>query len=200
MGMKIKVKRLDLSSMKRPSHAFFDNRIRMRGPLLRRLLQLLSFRGCWAGLGAQRIANGNGQISKPSHMPDAPDGTALGQSQKCGLIPLHQMHQFRRAQTMTLVKIRQCTALCKFVPWTHELAVVTAVNTVAYQRPELRRNRPLVLDGQVGNAPACIQLVRRHDSLCGASADAGAATAAMVTDGFIRRERHVDKYLTQKEK
>jgi len=49
-----------------------------------------------------------------------------------------------------------------------QLAIVAAVNAVAHQRAQLQRNRPVVLDGQVGDAAPGIQAVRRDDGLRGA--------------------------------
>ena len=133
-------------------------------------------------------------------MADAANRAAFGHAQKRGLVPLHQMHQLRRAQTVALVKVRQGAALRELVPRADQLTVVAAVNAVAHQGAQLQRYRPVVLYGQVGNAATRIQLVRRDDGLRRASADTGIATAAVIADRFTGCERHVDKNFTQKEK
>ncbi len=73
----------------------------------------------------------------------------------------------------------QRALLRELVPGADQLAVVAAVDPVAHQRPQLHRNRPAMLDGQVRDAPPRIEPLRRHDRLRRAHVDAGAAAAAV---------------------
>ena len=59
------------------------------------------------------------------------------------------------------------------------LAVITAIDAVAHRLPELARNMALVLNGQVGNAAACIELVGCDDGIGRADVDAGGAGATV---------------------
>ena len=93
---------------------------------------------------------------------------------------------------MAFVKIRQRLAPGKLVPGADQLAVITAVDTVAQQRPQFQRDRAIVLDRQVGNAAARIEPVRRDDGLGRADVDAGAALAAVAGFRLGQRQRQID--------
>ena len=68
----------------------------------------------------------------------------------------------------------------KFVPRAYELAVVAAVDAVAYRLAKFFRDTALVFDGEVADAAARIQPVRRGDGAGRAHVDAGGATAAVT--------------------
>ena len=46
--------------------------------------------------------------------------------------------------------------LAEFVPWAAELAVITAVNTIAYEGSKFQGNARFKLDGEIGNAASSI--------------------------------------------
>src|SRR5260221_265583 len=73
----------------------------------------------------------------------------------------------------------------ELVPRTHRQAVVAAEDPVADGGPELRRNDPLMLDRQIGDAAARIQLVRRREGVGRADVQAAAAAPAMVGLGGV---------------
>lgn len=73
----------------------------------------------------------------------------------------------------------------KAVPGTDQLAVIAPINAIADEGAQRFRYRSIVLDGQVGDATACIQLVRGKDCLGGADVQAGATGTAVIGSRWI---------------
>ena len=74
----------------------------------------------------------------------------------------HSCSSVGAVQRVARVEVGQRRALRVLVPRADELAVVAAVDAVADQRPQLERDRPVVLDRQVGDAAPRIEPVRRR--------------------------------------
>src|SRR5207302_9319024 len=100
---------------------------------------------------------------------------------------------------MAWLELCFATWLREAVPRADKLAVVAAVDAVADQRPQLFGDRALMLDGEVRDAAACIELVRRDDRLRRTDVDAAAAGTAMLLDRRVRRQRQVGVDLAEKE-
>jgi tRNA threonylcarbamoyladenosine biosynthesis protein TsaE len=145
-------------------------------------------------VGMQRIPHRHGHIAQPAFMADAANRAAFGDAQKLFFGPVKQGHELLAGQAGAFVEVGQGAALGEFVPGADELAVVAAVNAVADQRAQFERNRPGVLDRQVGNAAPRVEPVRRDDGLRGAHGYAGGATAAVRRDGLAggQSQVHVD--------
>ena len=90
--------------------------------------------------------------------------------------------------------------LRKLVPRAYELAVVAAVDAVADGGAQLDRDAAVVLDRQISDAAARVELLRRNDRLRRTGRDAGAAAAAVSTRRRIHRQRQVSQDLAQEEK
>ena len=75
----------------------------------------------------------------------------------------------------------------KTIPGAAELAVVTAINTIAHQRTEFFGNAVAEFNGQVGDTASCIHRIGCDDGLRGAYVDAFAAIATMVFNQLIGR-------------
>ena len=135
-------------------------------------------------------------------MPDAADRAALRTLQKRGLVPLPQFQQGGLAEVMPFVEIRQGAAPGKLVPRANKLAIVTAINAIADQWPQVGVNAARMLNRQVGNAAPGIEPVRGHNGLRRAGSNAGGALSAV--SGPRRRlcqgKRHIGKNLAQKER
>ena len=78
--------------------------------------------------------------------------------------------------------------LRKLVPWTDRQAIIAAVDSVADGRAQFTRDGPLVLDGEIRDAAARIEPIRRGERGGGADVDAGAAGAATVRLRRVRRQ------------
>ena len=76
----------------------------------------------------------------------------------------------------------------ELVPRAGGQAVVAAIDAVADGGTKLARDRPLVLDGEVGDAAPRIEPVGGREGVGGAGVEAGAAGAAMVGLGRVRLE------------
>lgn len=88
----------------------------------------------------------------------------------------------------------------KAIPWTNDLAVITAKHPVADQRAQFFRDSVLQLDRQVGNAAAGIQLVGADKGVRGADIQTGGAFSAVFGGvRWIDRQRQVDEQLAQEE-
>ena len=90
----------------------------------------------------------------------------------------------RRLQIIPRLKLRLARSLRKLVPWAHGEAVVAAIDAVAHGRAEFMRDRALMLDGEVGDAAARVELVGRGEGVGRADVEAGAAGAAIVGLGL----------------
>jgi len=80
---------------------------------------------------------------------------------------------------------------------THDLADVAPEDVIADRRPDLTRDRPPVLDGQIGDAPAGINHVRRNDRPCGAGVETQPAPTAVPFVGVVGEEGKVGEDLSQ---
>ena len=82
----------------------------------------------------------------------------------------------------------------KFVPWAGGETVVAAIDPVADQGPQRRVYRSFVLDGQVGDAAPCVDLVGTGKGSRRADIETGAAGATVVNlrriDVQIRGREH----------
>ena len=91
---------------------------------------------------------------------------------------------------------RASRAACgELVPRADRQAIVAAIDAVADRRAEFLRDRPLMLDGQVGDAAPRIEPVGRGKGIGRAGVEAGAAGAAMVALRRVGRqlERREDR-------
>src|SRR6202035_3421081 len=93
-----------------------------------------------------------------------------------------------RAQIFARGEFGLIPLLGELVPRTHRKAIVAAIDTVAYRFAEFVRDRPLVLDGQIGNAAPVIELVGRRERRGRTDIEAGLARTAMIGLGVITRQ------------
>ena len=100
-----------------------------------------------------------------------------------------ELGQRRCDQVLARLQLHLVGGLRVLVPRADGEAVVAAVDPVAHQRPQLARDRALVLDGQVADAAPRIEPVGRREGVGRADVEAAAAAAAMVALGLVRRQR-----------
>ena len=72
-------------------------------------------------------------------------------------------------------EVRMRRAARELVPRTHRKAVIAAKHAVSQRLAERARNLPLMLDGEVCEAAARIELIGGGKRVCGADIEAGAA-------------------------
>ena len=75
-----------------------------------------------------------------------------------------QFGERRRAQRRARRKLRLAAGVREFVPRADRQAIVAAVDAVAHQRPQLARDRALVLDGEIGDAAPRIEPIGRRET------------------------------------
>ena len=112
--------------------------------------------------------------------PDPLDRRAGEEPSERRIVEPRQRLEPRRIQILARGKLRLPALLGELVPRADGEAIVAAIDAVADQRPELARDRPVVLDGEVGDAAPRIEPVGRRKSVGRADVEAGAARAAMV--------------------
>ncbi len=87
----------------------------------------------------------------------------------------------------------------EFVPWADRETIVAAVDAIADQRPQLARDRPLVLDRQIGNAAPRVDLVGRGKGGGRAGVETGAAAPAMVGLRLVGRQVEIGEDRAEKQ-
>ena len=69
---------------------------------------------------------------------------------------------------------------CKFIPRANGQTIITAINAIAHGGAKLLRYWAFMFDGQIGDAPARIQLIGSGKCICRAGIKALGAGTAMV--------------------
>src|SRR5215470_4671679 len=105
--------------------------------------------------------------------------------------PAEELRQRSAIKMMANLEIRVRRGACEFVPRAHELTVIASEDAVADRGTQLNRDGTVVLDGEVGDAAAGIELVRRDDGARRAGRDACLAGAAVRARGRVDREREI---------
>ncbi len=100
---------------------------------------------------------------------------------------------------MTWRKVSLLSDLGKLIPGTHQLAIIAAVNSIAHKRPKRGIDTARMLNGQIGNTAARIELEGPYKCIGRANIKTGLATAAMfVFFRWVGRKWDVGIYLSQK--
>ena len=126
------------------------------------------------------ITGGDQHIAEEAVAPDPFHRGTRKQSAESGVIQCQQVGQTRRFQIVAGFQLHFAGCLRKLVPRADGKAVIAAIDAVAHDFTEFVRDRPLVLDGEIGNAAPCVDAIGRGEGLGRTSVEAGAAGAAMV--------------------
>jgi len=101
---------------------------------------------------------------------------------------------------MARLKVALLGGACEAVPGADDLAIVATEYAVADLVAQLDWDRPLQLDGEVGNAAPRVQQPFTDERLGGADVQAGVAAAAVIAGHrLVPRQRDVDEQLAEKE-
>ena len=129
--------------------------------------------------------------------PDPLDRRAGEDRAEAGIVEREQVGQRRRGQLGAgqegPVGAR---GVGEAVPRADREAIVAAVDAVADRRAEFLRDRPLMLDGEVGDAAPRIELERRRKGVGRAGVEAGACScrsASRAASSGVELERRVDR-------
>src|SRR5438105_5826314 len=147
---------------------------------------------------ARRVSQAHGQVAQPPLIADAPDRRPSESLVALALRPGEELDQLRALKALARLKLlfRRCPG--EAVPGTHRLAVIAAIDAVANERPQLFRDCAFMLDGEIRDAAARIELVRPGDGACGAYVDAALAAAAMLFNRRIAGKRQIGVHLAEK--
>ena len=126
-------------------------------------------------------------------------GDPAKQPPEAGVVEPDQLGQARRAQILARQQLRLARHPRELVPGAHREAVVAAVDPIADRLPELPRDVPLVLDGEIGDAAPGIELVGRREGVGRADVQAGAAAAAVIALGRVRLDPKVGEDLAEEQ-
>src|SRR5579864_8000549 len=113
--------------------------------------------------------------------------------------PAKKLSERRGIELVPHLEVRMRRSAGELVPGTYELTVIAAEDAVADRRPQLHRDRALVLDGEVGDAAPRIEPEGCHDRAGGAGWNAGLTAAAVRARRLIERQREIGEDLTEKE-
>ena len=131
-----------------------------------------------ASAGVARVARRVQAVAQEPRAADSLDGALAEQGAEGGVVEPQELGEWRGAQFGAGVERRLRGAYRELVPGAGGQAVVAAVDAVAHGRPELLRPRPGVLDGEIGEAAARIDLERGGEGVGRAGAQARVAAAA----------------------
>src|SRR3954467_12822764 len=140
---------------------------------------------------SRRVTQTDGDVPQPALIADAADRGTAQALVEFGLRPAEKVYQGRAVEPMARREIILGRGLREAVPWTDELTIVAAVDPVADERPQLLRYRALVLDGEVRDATAGIELVWTSDRSRRTDVEAALAAAAVLRRGRVDRQRQV---------
>src|SRR4029079_2846732 len=107
---------------------------------------------------------------------------------KGGVVETGEIGKPGGMQFVTLCQPQLMAGARELVPRTDRQAIIAAVDAVADGRAQVARDGPLVLDGEIRDAAARIEPVRRGERRRGADVDAGTATAAVIDLRCVRRQ------------
>src|SRR2546428_3965594 len=114
---------------------------------------------------ARRVAQADREVAQPALVADAPDRRAAQALVELGLRPAEELDQRRPVEAVAHLEVRLVASLREAVPGADQLAIVAAVNPVADQRAQLFWYRALVLDREIRDAAARVELVGPDDRL-----------------------------------
>ena len=142
----------------------------------RRSISRAAARHRGTSVGVARVADRDQHIAQKAGAADALDRALGEQRAEAGIIKAGQFGERRRAQRGARRKLRLAAGAREFVPGADRQAIVAAVDAVAHQRPQLARDRALVLDGEIGDAAPRIEPIRRRESAGRADVEAARDT------------------------
>ncbi|QTK79901.1 hypothetical protein AT6N2_C2270 [Agrobacterium tumefaciens] len=146
-----------------------------------------------------RISSCNQYITDEAIAANSLDGRAAEKTSEGGIVEGQQEGDGRLLQILARLQLHFGGARRKLVPRTGGKTVVAAIDAIADHRPEFVRDRPLVLNGEIGDAAARIQLVGSGEGCRGAGVEAGAAGAAMILLGLIETQLGRGEHAAQKQ-
>ena len=115
------------------------------------------------------------------------DGRAAKARAKSRVIELEKLGERRIGGLFPDGESRLARSLRELVPGASGETVVAAENAIAHGLAELRRDVTLMLDGEVGDAAARIDLIGRRERARRADVETPSAAAAMILFRLVRR-------------
>src|SRR5258708_3739991 len=151
------------------------------------------------GVARRCVAQRDRDVAQPSLVADAPDRRALEAPQEFFFGPREELDERCAIERVTHREVGIVDGAGVFVPGADELAIVAAVNAVSHERAQLFRDRAVMLDGEIRDAAARIELVGRDDRPRGTYVDAAVARAAVLGGGCILLQIEVREELAEEE-
>ncbi len=147
------------------------------------------------------VAERDRDVASPVAVARSTQGHAFGFRQVLRLAPAEELDQLRLVEAVSRNEVRFRAHLRVAVPGAYQLAVVAAEDAIAHQRTQFERYGTVMLDGQVGDAAACIELIGTNEGVRRADIEAGPAAAAVIARrfAFVRRQRQIGVNLAEQE-
>ena len=147
-------------------------------------------RGADASPTSPRVADRVEHVADEAAAADAFDRALGEQGAERGVIQRRQLSQCRAAQGVARMQGRFLGDGRELVPGADGETIITAVDAVAERLTEFQRDWPGVLDGQVGDTAARIELIGREEGARRADVQAERdEPPQMVALGRIRGQR-----------
>ena len=127
-----------------------------------------------------RVADRDQHIAHEAVAADALDGRLAEQRAERRIVEPCKLLQQWSLQFRAGCKARLAARLRELVPRADREAIVAAIDAIAHQRPQVARDRALVLDREIRDAAPRIETVGRRKRGRRADVEAGAADAAVI--------------------
>src|SRR5690606_29076176 len=125
--------------------------------------------------GLTRIAGGDENVADEAVTPDALDRRAGKKRAKRRIVEPEEVREPWLLQVLPRHELGLGCRVGELVPRADGEAVVATIDAVSHGGAEFARDRPLMLDGQVGDAAPRIELIGCRKSVRRADVEAGAA-------------------------
>src|SRR4051812_12798794 len=109
-----------------------------------------------------RVADRDQHVAQEAIAADALDGRFRKQFPKRRVVQGCERGEVRCTQFVSCGEFYLASGLREFVPWADRKTIVTSIDAVTDRLAKFVRDRSLVHDGEIGNAAARIELVRRR--------------------------------------
>src|SRR5262249_20104623 len=107
---------------------------------------------------------------------------------ECRVVQTREIGEARGPQFLARRELHLAAGLRELVPRAYRQTIIAAEDAVADRGTQLTRNRPLVLDREVGDATARIEAIRRGERRRRADVETGTAGAAVIDFRRVRRQ------------
>src|SRR6185312_2302000 len=142
--------------------------------------------GCKCGCSG--VSDGDQHISNKAIPASALDRRTSEEGTEVCIVQPCQFGKCDVFKRLSCMKLGFFRGQGEFVPWANRKAIVATKYAIADRRAEFEWNMSLVFDGEIGDATASIELIRRDESFGGANIEAAMTLPAMIVLSLVGRQ------------